>query len=332
MQRKLPKNILLEASNNPSTIEELSVELGTAAPYMEEEAELLVDATLLKKIGNKYVTDFVILSRECQLQLYQAQRRTSKERSAMINTIVDESLEKIRSLGIVRGTMSDDDLKWWVVMYAVDYFLTCLEGCRGEWPEKRANGEDWGFLGFEEAHLPENCRSGNNGYGDARTAMFHTYKISDYDMWNRAGEMYYAETLFLGDVISNNRKVSSFTEAERRIWGGIENRFAHAEEDGSVVPDILVMDKKVLEEIHGILKSHRLYGKVMEDIQAAFDEVICILKNNNSPVLERQLAYCATMVIFDIRMMTVHDEVESGGLAVPADPGHSRAAMWMVLG
>ena len=41
VQRKIPKNILLEASNNPSTIEELAMELGIAVPYMEEEVKIL---------------------------------------------------------------------------------------------------------------------------------------------------------------------------------------------------------------------------------------------------------------------------------------------------
>jgi hypothetical protein len=41
VQRKIPKNILLEASNNPSTAEELSVALGIALPYMEEEIKIL---------------------------------------------------------------------------------------------------------------------------------------------------------------------------------------------------------------------------------------------------------------------------------------------------
>ena len=49
VQRRIPKNILLHASNNPSTLEELSVELGIALPYMEEEVSILHRATLLEK-------------------------------------------------------------------------------------------------------------------------------------------------------------------------------------------------------------------------------------------------------------------------------------------
>ena len=52
---KIPNNILLQANNNPSTLEELSIELGVALPYMEEEVNLLHQATLLEKQGDKYI-------------------------------------------------------------------------------------------------------------------------------------------------------------------------------------------------------------------------------------------------------------------------------------
>ena len=75
VQRSIPKNILLQASNNPSTAEELSVELGIALPYMEEEIALLCDATLLEKQGDKYITNFFILDRDCKTDIYNAIRR-----------------------------------------------------------------------------------------------------------------------------------------------------------------------------------------------------------------------------------------------------------------
>ncbi len=61
VNRKIPNNILLQASNNPSTVEELSIELGVALPYMEEEVEKLHQATLLEKQGDKYITNFLYL-------------------------------------------------------------------------------------------------------------------------------------------------------------------------------------------------------------------------------------------------------------------------------
>ena len=70
VRRKIPVNILCEANNNPSTIEELAIELGIAVPYMEEEVSLLEESELLRKIdGDKYITSFFIAPKECREEI-----------------------------------------------------------------------------------------------------------------------------------------------------------------------------------------------------------------------------------------------------------------------
>ena len=64
---KFAKNILLEAYTNPCSTEELSISLGVASPYLEEELEKLTEGLLLVKTkDNKYETDFIILDAETQ--------------------------------------------------------------------------------------------------------------------------------------------------------------------------------------------------------------------------------------------------------------------------
>ncbi len=62
--RKLPGAILLCADGHPMTAEELSVEVGVAMPYLEEELESLEAAGLLKKRGKRYETAIVILKND----------------------------------------------------------------------------------------------------------------------------------------------------------------------------------------------------------------------------------------------------------------------------
>lgn len=326
VQRMLPKNILLEASNNPSTMEELSIELGIALPYMEEEVKLLLDATLLKQVGDKYVTDFFILSRECQQEIYQAQRKDSKERSGMLDTLISETLGQIRGLGVVRNGMADEELKWWAMIYGADYFTEVVEAYDIQCPVKRMDGGDWGFVGYEEVELPEKCGMGHNGYGVENT-MLWVYKIPDYGMWNREGLPKGEDIRFLGEVVKNNRNVSGFTDSEKRIWKRLENRFAHEGEDGSVVLDVVLLEGDVLERIHEIWKAHPLYGKIAKSFQKLFEDTIGVLERKNISSLKEQLAYCASMCVLDNRMMIVHDEVEAGRLTVPEDAEHSKVAM-----
>lgn len=61
-KRKSAQNILLAAYHKPVSIEELCVELGISAPYIEDEVAYLVENQLLREVpGDKYQTDFVIL-------------------------------------------------------------------------------------------------------------------------------------------------------------------------------------------------------------------------------------------------------------------------------
>ncbi|MBO5745896.1 MAG: hypothetical protein J6S13_02265, partial [Clostridia bacterium] len=324
------KNILLELDNNPLTIEQLAIECGVAMPYMEEEVKLLLDATLLQKVGDKYVTNIFIASKECQYEIWKAQREHSKERSQMIDTIVTDSITYFRKLGIVENNMSDNHLKWWAVIFAVDCFVQSLDVYDIDYPEKRANGETWGFMGFETYEVPEKTAMGHNGCGDD-TAMFLAYKIGDdtINLWERVGELDYTHTLFFADILKNNRKYSDFSESEKAVWKGIENRFAHLDENGNIISDILVLAGDTKQKCIDILQSHPLAQKLTESFKVAFDDTIKILKKYSHPVLEKQLTYCASMVILNTRMMTVHDEILADKLIVPENPKESTIAMWI---
>lgn len=62
--RKLPGSILLAAYYTAMTDRELSLELGVAMPYLEDELKILTEAGVLLKRGDKYETNLVILSED----------------------------------------------------------------------------------------------------------------------------------------------------------------------------------------------------------------------------------------------------------------------------
>lgn len=62
--RKLPGSIVLAAYHTALSAEELSMELGVAMPYLEEEIETLEHIGVLKKVGTKYQTNLVIITEE----------------------------------------------------------------------------------------------------------------------------------------------------------------------------------------------------------------------------------------------------------------------------
>lgn len=303
IRRKAPKNILLQASENPSTAEDLSMELGIALPYMEEELALLVQATLLKKEGPRYVTDFVILDSECQQELYKTQRRRSKERSALIDRLADALLPKVRELNAVRNDMTDSDVKWWLVLRILDYCIVQGKHFNENWPKERENGETWGIVGYEQTELPESLLSGHNGFGPMH-ATFWTYKISDYNMWERCGEMTYDEVFLLADLIRSSRRLTELKGLETELWQHIEGRFAHTGTDGSVIPDILVFEPGTQRALYTALREHALYG----ELKAELEDVVRRSAEPSEKPRRHGTARTAYLLHFQHHVQSAHDD------------------------
>ncbi len=331
VHRKIPKNILLQADNNPSTAEELAVELGISAPYMEEEIDILHRATLLKKDGAKYITNFFIANKSVRKMVYEIQRKDSKRRSKLINDLIDDIIDEVKKMNVCRGKITNNDLKWWLALYIVDCCDRELAKKYDAYPKKRENGEEWGFIGSEKIELPEgNLMIGYNGNGDEKT-MFFTYKINDYNMRDRAGDMNYHEIMFLADVIRKNRNVATITENEEILWNDIKDRFAHSDAYGNIIPDMIVLEEGVKSRIYSLVKSNAVYSEIVENTSAVYLDIIGIIKDNINKFLRDNINFYASMQMNSLRMMTVHDLVECGTLIVPEIPQKSTLAMHIEL-
>ncbi len=164
ISRSLCKNILLAAYRTPSTAEELAMELGVALPYMEEELRALVDATLMKKNGNKYETNIFIVSAEAQKKIYAHLRSIAPELArAVISAMEYEVRWKNENCPEWHeGYQPFDDMKWALLMYQTDIInfdtLDAFNSTRKELPKAnlgkwghtiRPNEGEWDILGME---------------------------------------------------------------------------------------------------------------------------------------------------------------------------------------
>lgn len=166
LSRLLCKNILLAAYRNSLTAEELAIETGVALPYMEEEIANLVDATLLKENGNKYETNFFIISADTREKV-NAHRKgiTSELTKAIIDALEFEVKWKNENCPEWnKGYQSYEDMKWALLMYEVDtlrvkvfdaydkeYKQTYDTKNLGKWGHTlRPRGGEWDIIGLEE--------------------------------------------------------------------------------------------------------------------------------------------------------------------------------------
>ena len=148
-ERRLPGNIVLAAYEKPMSIEELSLELGVSAPYLEDELDILLKNNFMRKIGNKYQTDFLIFKTEFEEE-FQKTVPTSEicmETVSQIKSYADAVLPKFRKMDFGM-TMDDNQLRWFIVNFALHSALGQFEKDQqkrfGPYPKLNANA--WGYV------------------------------------------------------------------------------------------------------------------------------------------------------------------------------------------
>jgi len=185
--KRLVKNILLEAYGNPSTVEELSLELGVAAPYMEDEVKILVENDLLEKLnGDRYETAFPIISAETQRQLEHISLKAKYEHYKVMREVWD-GFFKTQKENIMFGvcqTQSFEELKWVYIIlmnFAIDKRLGTEQGKKDKRPleeiyPKKSKGGHWDMMGLEQYPVHEEF------FGFASHNGQSAITNSDYDL------------------------------------------------------------------------------------------------------------------------------------------------------
>lgn len=252
--RKIPKNILLEASNNPSTVEELAMELGIAVPYMEEEVKILEDTELLKKVdGDKYLTSFFIMPRECQKELDQLCWQYAERNYEALWKLACKAAERAKEIGVLNGTISDEDVKMYFVgNVGMRVYLSPFTNHILMDHFHRKDGSTWGFTGYEKGaklrpHTPfgNSFRNTNgiylggyfaNGFG------FEKIIYNDFDMVDEN------QRRMLKQLCVSGGDVSGFSENDTLILNEmISCGFAVKTDDGKVLPRVITIGDKISE-------------------------------------------------------------------------------------
>lgn len=111
-QRKLPGQILLSAFYQPMTVEQLSVELGVASVYLEDELTILEEYGFIMSVNKKYVTNIVIITEQFTNALIKKLNEEFSEELSGIIKDLKSKLPKIKDIGFA-GCDIDDMLLLW---------------------------------------------------------------------------------------------------------------------------------------------------------------------------------------------------------------------------
>jgi len=106
------QNILLACYNDRCTVEDISLQIGVAVPYLERDLKKLCEKDLLIQKGGKYETNIIIFTKEFSEEADGKTLPLKREMAEIINKCLKERIEDIKSIGFNRGTPDDTFLKW----------------------------------------------------------------------------------------------------------------------------------------------------------------------------------------------------------------------------
>ncbi len=271
ISRSLCKNILLAAYRNPATSEELAMEVGVALPYMEEELSALVDATLMKKSGNKYETNFFIVSADAQEKIYAHLRGIAPELTKAVFDTMEYNIEWSNENAPEwhEGYQSYEDMKWALLMIEADnvYFDTLKPFNKnakdvpniGPWGHTiRPNGGEWDLLGMESHNGDEpdfvglsGCVS-NPNEKDLPEIMFRQFRYKYCGLEKRTPPVltYSDGQAMVAVTEGKSTEIDSIILKRLESYGYIKKS-----EDG-YIPTIMVMCKEKARKMPDEIKEH----------------------------------------------------------------------------
>ena len=179
----IAQNILWLAYSKPVTIEEIALSIGIPVAYVEPIVEKLVDGELMKKIGNKVYTDFMISTLDDKEKHIPAQKKCVHENFELFWNAIEKALVKLRQFEFYERCSFDarNSLELYVAFNCLDYgtYMTFSEIFNAEQQfNERPNGGRWiafGHVNFKEFDYKDHIELLAHSYSGERVARFDKY-------------------------------------------------------------------------------------------------------------------------------------------------------------
>ena len=266
ISKKLYKNILLAAYRTPSTAEELSIEIGMALTYLEDELDFLEQGEFLRKNGKKYETNFFIVSANAQEKVYTHLSAIQPLITEKIIALIENQVKSFDENGYQwhEGYQPYEDMKWEILMSKIDEVsLGVLSDINKNKTASvkanlskyghtiRPNGGEWDLLGMEEYNGEHPCFVGLHGAGvgkpeDEEYINFGQFKFKFKEIENKTPtNLTYEQAKALAAAAKNNTE-----KIQQRILDELVGYGYLEKTDGSYKPTFRVTFKEKIGKLN----------------------------------------------------------------------------------
>ena len=288
--RKLPGNIMLEAYYNPVTVEELSIELGVSAVYLEDEVEILLENEMLKNVkGNRLQSNIVIFTAQFEQEVYNKLEGVYKDSAEYLYEFLNDREKDIRSVGFKGCNMSKNAIMWQMSILCLISAL--IEKMEDEFIRELPylNSDASGFFWGTERRYGDNLFDfGIQGHTDKRGNKIFAL---DYFLFEKK----YATLCknIIGDCVLKIAcgEVNKLNEHEEdKLPGLVQNGYIN-KSNGELLINMPIYTVKEYERIKEVLTP--AIKKIYEQCSAQLEITGDILKNHIPKFLQSQIPVMA---------------------------------------
>ena len=313
VQRKIPVNILCEANNNPSTVEELAIELGIAAPYMEEEVDILEKSELLKKLDDgKYITNFFIAPSECIEEVNELCEDFAYDNYKKFWHTASDFVTKHYAEFIGESAMSEQDATMFFFLKLVTTVKETSDGAA--WGRfKRRDGGSWGFIGYEQG--ARRGRINAWSFSDNGTIMCddcNKLHLRGYIGDNgRFGKQIYKDSCFyidskdlavIRELVKNGYSTEGFTDLQKNILDRFCDNGYFVKDGDKYKPTVLVFEGDELKLTNLMICEHREeYDALVAAMRKLHNDAVGVISKYSVPYLKDDFDYYVSMMLYGMR-------------------------------
>ncbi len=181
---QLARAICLAAYEKPLTVEEISICTGIPTMYIEDELPRLEYGDAVCKVGNKYVTNFIIFRLKDRKQTEDVSLSAVNMLADKMELLLREAATKISAIDFYGNHFGMDRLGYMIVPYLLRQKIRDVKNNRlklenGPYPPRKDGGYGW-FIVEETVDESENCAEYNSGCNVAGDDSGSAYKVSSH--------------------------------------------------------------------------------------------------------------------------------------------------------